>query len=123
MSDPQSTVGPPTERTLANIRRARAHSFCFGPYHVEWKGWTGGFRFVPFWSRIDTEFWNQGPVRWRRGYWLTGGVSITQSLPERRAYPHIDTRASSGRLLSWMIERRVYPYGVSEVYTRRTGGD
>jgi hypothetical protein len=80
----QEQVGPPSPKTEANIKAARAHSCWCGPAHIEWKVWTGGFRVLPRWELMTTEFWHEGPVRWWRGYWLTLGLSIYWSLPERR---------------------------------------
>lgn len=110
--DNQTSVGPPSEKTERNIRRARSHSLWVGPYHLEWKAWTGGFRFLPAWSKHDTEFWNEGPVRWFRLYWLTGGLSIYWAFPERRV-----EQISNG----WP-NRRI-TYGTSEAYSRRDSGD
>ena len=83
--DDRSGVGPPTETTLKNIRRARAHSVVVGPYHFEWKFWTGNFLLVPFWRSETVEFFNEGPVQWGRFYWLVFGASVSKRLPERRA--------------------------------------
>lgn len=81
----QSTVGPPSPKSLKNFRRARAHAFYVGEYFVEWKAWTEQFHVWPKVRNVEDEFWNQGRVWWFRCYWLTGGLSITRSLPERRA--------------------------------------
>jgi|LNFM01.1.fsa_nt_gb hypothetical protein len=82
--DNQSQVGPPSEKTEQNIRRARSHSVWIGPVHIEYKLWTGGFRLWPAWDVMTTEFWNEGPVRWWRGYWLCFGLSIYRLLEDRR---------------------------------------
>jgi hypothetical protein len=82
--DPRNTVGAMSEQTKRNIRRARAWSVWAGPLHIEWKVWTGQFRLVPAWSLTDTEFFNEGPIRWWRGYWLCLGLSVYKALPERR---------------------------------------
>lgn len=105
MSD-QGTVGPPTEKTLANIARAKAYSVWCGPVHVEWKLWTDRFRVIPRWDTIDTELWNEGPVRWTRAYWLSVGVSMYRALPERRV--------SVARNF-YERERRLYPYGTNQI--------
>lgn len=102
MNDSGQTVGPPTEKTLRNIREAKAFELWWGPYHVEWKPWVGWvttynskrdedfgrqrrwFFFWPSTKSLDMEFWNEGPVRWWRCYWLTFGISSTRMLPERR---------------------------------------
>ena len=130
MLDSPGTVGPPSEKTERNIRRARAFSLWAGPAHVEWKFWTGNFKAVPRWEAMNTEFWNEGPVRWLRVYWLTGGLSIYWALPERRTleipYCEIDGLKE--------FERRKYPHGLfgirggqlngtSEAYTRRASED
>lgn len=78
------SVGPPTEKTVQNVKRARAHSLWAGPVHIEWKFLTGNFFLVPRWQRMTTEFFNEGPVRWFRGYWLTGGLSVYRLIGERR---------------------------------------
>lgn len=82
--DPRITVGDISTKTLANIRRAKAFSVWAGPLHIEWKFWTGQFRLLPAWSLMDTTFFNEGPVRWWRGYWLCLGLSVYKALPERR---------------------------------------
>ena len=79
-----NTVGPPTEKTLRNVKQARSHSLWVGPVHIEYKFWTGFFKFIPKWQTMTTEFWNEGPVRWFRCYWLTFGLSIYKLLPEQR---------------------------------------
>lgn len=77
-------VGKPSPKTEKNIKQARARSLWCGPVHVEWKFYTGNFLFRPRWDTMTTEFWNEGPVRWFRAYWLTMGLSIYRLLPERR---------------------------------------
>lgn len=95
MSDSQGTVGPPSEKTDFNIRRARAHAFYFFGYLVEWQWFSQGcllphrrwpvkYHVFPHWDGRKTEFWNQGPVWWGRVYWFTFGLSVLKSLPERR---------------------------------------
>ena len=90
MSDPrdnghvQGGVGPMSETTRKNIQRAKAHGGWWGPWHVEWKFWTGNFLFKPRYQWMMTEFFNEGPVSWHRVYWLTVGVSWYKMLPERR---------------------------------------
>lgn len=86
------TVGAPSPKTERNVRRARAHSAWAGPVHLEWKFWTGAFRVIPKWQLMTTEFWNEGPVRWFRCYWLTMGVSIYRLIPERRAPGRLERR-------------------------------
>lgn len=81
------TVGPPSEKTEKNIQNAKAWGVWAGPAHVEWKFFTGNFLLFPKWQTMTTEFWNEGPVRWFRAYWLTMGLSIYRLLPERRALP------------------------------------
>lgn len=80
-------VGPPSEKTERNIRKARCRSLWVGPVHLEWKLWTGSFLFFPKWQSMTTEFWNEGPVRWFRFYWLTFGLSMYKPLPELRHKP------------------------------------
>lgn len=106
MSD-QGNVGPPTEKTLGNIARAKAHSLWCGPVHIEWKAWTGQFRVIPRWDVLQTEFFNEGPVKWVRGYWLTIGVSAYWSIEDRREAPKRNFHER---------ERRMYPYGVNQKY-------
>lgn len=43
-----------------------------------------GYHLVPHWDGRETEFWNCGRVWWGRCYWVTMGVSVVKSLPERR---------------------------------------
>ena len=133
--DPSQSVGPPTEKTEKNIRQARAHSVFLGKYHVEWQWRTRQFHLVPRWTLIDTEFFNQGPLRWFRGYWLTAGVSITRPLSERR----VENPDGMGQIRKdgafygqgfyqhkhgmTIVERRTYPYGIGQIQPRRTSGD
>lgn len=70
-----TSVPPATEKTLDNIRRAKAFSAWAGPWHIEWKLRTGNFLFIPRFQSMETEFFNEGPVIWRRFYWLTFGLS------------------------------------------------
>jgi len=118
MPDSQGTVGPPSEKTERNIRRARAYSLWAGPLHVEWKFWTGQFRFVPHWEAMDTEFWNEGPIHWVRAYWLTVGMSMYWALPERRTLeiPYCDINGLE------QFERRKYPRGLFGIKGGRING-
>jgi hypothetical protein len=110
MSDQNyGTVGPPTNKTLANCKQARAHSAWCGPAHVEWKLRTGRFRWLPVWSVMSTELWNEGPVRWLRGYWLTCGLSVYWALPERRLSINVYYPKEE--------ERRTYPYGTRQIHS------
>lgn len=77
-------IGFPSKKTEKNIRRAHSHSLWRGPFHIEFKLWTWLFLPFPKWEIMTTEFWNEGPVRWFRCYWLTCGLSIYRLLPERR---------------------------------------
>lgn len=120
--DTASQVGPPSEKTERNINAARAHSLWMGPVHIEWKLWTGGFRFVPAWSWMDTEFWNEGPVRWFRGYWLTCGVSIYRALPERRVIGAQDGVKDIVGLWT-RISHGGCTYGTRQTDPRRTSED
>jgi len=78
MLPPSQTVGPETEKTDRNIQRARAHSLWWGTTHIEWKFWTGICTFRPLRISVNTDFFNEGPVRWSRLYWLTFAVSVTR---------------------------------------------
>lgn len=82
--DSINTVGEASETTKRNVKKAKAYSFWAGPLHIEWKLRTGHFRFLPAWETMTTEFWNEGPVRWTRFYWLTVGVSCYRLITERR---------------------------------------
>lgn len=90
-------VGPMSPKTQKNIRQARARSFWIGPRHVEYKFWTGFFKVVPRWEVRTLEFFNEGPVRWFRCYWLTFGLSIYKLLPERRMRPSFPIKYSERR--------------------------
>ena len=67
----------PSEKTIRNMKDARAHSLWIGRYHVEYKLWTGFLVLWPKWIHTRTPFFNEGFVHWDRYYWLTVGVSIT----------------------------------------------
>ena len=72
----QGDPGPSTEKTDRNIAQARSHRLRLGRYHVEWKAYTGQFHLRPRWHTANVDFFNEGPVRWTRCYWLTCGLSI-----------------------------------------------
>lgn len=98
-----SEPGQPSERTLSNVRRARAFDTWAGPYHIEWKMGAfeqffftdpskpvRSFRLFPKWEIVETDFHNEGPVRWFRGYWLTFGLSIYWRDKERNCDERTD---------------------------------
>lgn len=81
----QGDPGPPTQKTLENIRAARTHSLQVGSMRVYWKWWTGSFYVVPwFESGIEEQygapFLDEGAVSWLRAYWLTFGYYRTKHL-------------------------------------------
>jgi len=81
----QSTVGVMSERTKRNLRDSYAYTLWSGPVHVEWNFRMRRIRVWPVWCALTTEFFNEGPVWWWRGYWLGFGVSVYRALPERRS--------------------------------------
>lgn len=117
--DPNQTVGPPSEKTERNIRRARAHRFRVKSTVVEWKARTGQWFWVPVTFSQHTELWNEGPVWWSRFYWLSFGLSMITPMDERRRY-----RDSTDIVHEHsFIERRLYPYGISQIFPRRASED
>lgn len=88
MSEPSNngSVGPMSEKTRQNIKRAKAWGQWVGPWHIEGKLWTGNLLFKPRYQWMLTEFFNEGPVSWHRWYWLTLGLSWYKVLPERRKH-------------------------------------
>ena len=74
----------PHDQTDTNIRRARTSRAWVGPYLVEWKLWTGNFFLRPRYQAVTTEFFDEGPVRWCRFYWMSVGVSISRNFKDRR---------------------------------------
>lgn len=95
------TVGPPSEKTERNLRRARCHGGWVGPYHVEWKLRTGQWYWRPRSQVTRTEFWNEGPVQWFRCYWFSVGLSIYRLIPERR---NLATRQINEIFFRWNKE-------------------
>ena len=67
----------PSDKTIQNMREARAHSLWFGKYHVEYKLRTGLFFVWPKYFATRTDFFNEGRVHWVRCYWCTVGISLT----------------------------------------------
>ncbi len=123
MRDP-GAVGPPTEKTLSNIRQARAHAFYWRGKLIQWQAKTQGcllphkvdmlgYHVWPHWDSRETEFWNQGRVRWTRLYWFTFGVSVVTPLPERR----------TNNSIIFGGEQRRQGDGISKAYTGRANGD
>lgn len=113
-----NSVGPPSKKTERNIAAAKARSLWLGSVHLEWTLRTGQFRFLPAWSVMSTELWNEGPVRWFRGYWLTGGISVYWALPERRGQHRESWAVPIGEREEWSQsrrERRLYPHGTHQI--------
>lgn len=80
MDDPRQTIGAISERTLANVRRAKAFGARIKTVNIVWKFWTDYTRFKPEYYDAITTWWERsGPpyqVRWIKVYWLRFGVSI-----------------------------------------------
>lgn len=93
----QGEPGPPTEQTLANIKRARVWSVRLGPTEVSLKLWTGSFYIVPWREegieeRYGAPFRDEGKVSWRRWYWLTCGYYRVKHLDRRGKHGDLETQ-------------------------------
>lgn len=81
----QGDPGPPTQKTVENVRRARVQSVKVGSMRVYWKWWTGSFYWVPWYeegieAQYGAPYLNEGRVSWFRLYWLTFGYYRTRHL-------------------------------------------